>query len=441
MVYNRQISSLIILFFTSFIFPSIPGYNTIYLMEFENIDKDKTIQQFERSLPSLVKENYKFRSDVNIAYAADIHPYMEFSTDDPDAVKSLLINGKIYKDGYNLNVSIELYDAITWKVLARRSYYCRETDFVCIQDAFIILIEGIVSPYLVDELDPEKLPIVEMLEEKREKEVARSRKVRASREDLLDDIQKNIYKELDNLSAATAQFEFNNETESQGKFGDRFYKEFNLKREESSVYHDSDLINIQLRNILEAFLVNPYDVLIGDLEINLDKVDPTKIHASVPVEFSIKSVLIQDLLTNIPHTKFTNNEGRIYIQFANDQYLFEPEFLKKFSTLQYAVFPVIFFTNKIGRPQAIIVDSKKKRFENIRVPDVPVIRVENIKPMYSITPGTDHLQITLDVSSFVATYNMYLPREIFGDYTKMVVKFMSEDQIYNSLSDNLGSNE
>ena len=68
-------------------------------MEFENIDKDKTIYQFERSLPSLVKENYKFRNDINISYAADIHPYMDFNVDDPDAVKSLLLNGQIFKDG------------------------------------------------------------------------------------------------------------------------------------------------------------------------------------------------------------------------------------------------------------------------------------------------------------------------------------------------------
>ena len=79
-------------------------------------------------------------------------------------------------------------------------------------------------------------------------------------------------------------------------------------------------------------------------KIDLDKVDPTKIHASVPIEFSIKSALIQDLLTNIPHTKFTNSEGRIHIQFANNEYLFEPSFLDKFSTLRYAVFPVIFFS-------------------------------------------------------------------------------------------------
>ena len=91
MIYSRQISSLLILLLISLGMSSIKGYNTIYLMEFENIDKDKTIHQFERSLPSLVKENYKFRNDVNISYAADIHPYMDFNVDDPDAIKSLLI--------------------------------------------------------------------------------------------------------------------------------------------------------------------------------------------------------------------------------------------------------------------------------------------------------------------------------------------------------------
>ena len=39
------------------------GYNTIYLMEFENMQNDFTNSHLTEALPDLIKENYKFRED------------------------------------------------------------------------------------------------------------------------------------------------------------------------------------------------------------------------------------------------------------------------------------------------------------------------------------------------------------------------------------------
>ena len=37
------------------------GYNTIYLMEFENMQNEFTKSHLTEALPALIKENYKFR--------------------------------------------------------------------------------------------------------------------------------------------------------------------------------------------------------------------------------------------------------------------------------------------------------------------------------------------------------------------------------------------
>ena len=45
------------------VFPE-KGYNTIYLMEFDNLKNDFTNTHLKEALPNLIKENYKFREDI-----------------------------------------------------------------------------------------------------------------------------------------------------------------------------------------------------------------------------------------------------------------------------------------------------------------------------------------------------------------------------------------
>ena len=51
---------LLLLITISLCFPD-SGYNTIYLMEFDNLKNDFTNSHLQVALPDLIKENYKFR--------------------------------------------------------------------------------------------------------------------------------------------------------------------------------------------------------------------------------------------------------------------------------------------------------------------------------------------------------------------------------------------
>ena len=67
---------LLLLITISLGFPD-SGYNTIYLMEFDNLKNDFTNFHLQVALPDLIKENYKFREDIKVEYAGDISPYIE----------------------------------------------------------------------------------------------------------------------------------------------------------------------------------------------------------------------------------------------------------------------------------------------------------------------------------------------------------------------------
>ena len=90
-VYLREIKLLVsIIVFC--ILSAESGYNTIYLIEFENQEDEFTNSHLTEALPDLIKENYKFREDIQIEYAGDIRPYLDLNKyDSNNKIKGLII--------------------------------------------------------------------------------------------------------------------------------------------------------------------------------------------------------------------------------------------------------------------------------------------------------------------------------------------------------------
>ena len=152
-MYCYKNTLLIILSYVSILF-SESGYNTIYLMEFENQQNEFTNTRLTEALPDLIKENYKFREDIKVEYAGDIRPYIEqkeWSKENP--IKGLIINGRFQTINDEFFVEFEAYDIHDWKRLVRRQIFCPVHDIICLHDGFLIAIEKSISPFLTNALD------------------------------------------------------------------------------------------------------------------------------------------------------------------------------------------------------------------------------------------------------------------------------------------------
>ena len=75
--------------------------------------------------------------------------------------------------------------------------------------------------------------------------------------------------------------------------------------------------------------------------------------------------------------------------------------------MKYQVFPVLYFTGKNGELQQIVLDSWKKKYDGIEVNNVSLIRIDNFTPLFAIKPGSDNIQMNIDVDS------VYLNRQLF----------------------------
>ena len=105
--------------------------------------------------------------------------------------------------------------------------------------------------------------------------------------------------------------------------------------------------------------------------------------------------------------------------------------------MNYQLVPVIFFNNRRGELQFIILDSWNDKYHRLESMGTPVLHQSKFTPLFAITPGSDNIQFNMDVSAITVLYEFQIPYEIIGNYTKVTVKFMRESELEKLLTGNL----
>jgi len=397
-------------------------------MEFDNLNNDFAYLHLKEALPDLIKGNYKFREDIKVEYAGNILPYIEkYQRSDEDSIKGLLINGSFQTVNEEFYIEFEAYDIHNWKQLVKRKIFCPIHDIICVHDAFLISIESSISPFLLDKLDFESTILALKREEKKTKS-----------HDLDQELNHDSGETQSNLEQFDVQNKLDGDYNNQGQYGNRYYREFNLEDLIPHKFTEYEDNPIQLAEILEQILSNPYNVVIGDLYIDLDPDNSEIIKAELPIQYSMKNLLPNELLTNIPHEKYLAENNNVIIQFSNNDFIIDVGLMEKLALMQFQVVPVIFFNNKIGRPQFIILDSWNDKFNRLKPYDISILLENQFSPLFAVTPGTDKVQLTLNSGTLEAVYRFSIPYEKMGDYTKVTVKFMKESELEELLENTYG---
>ena len=407
-------------------------YRALYLMEFENINNDFTINHLQKAFPDLIKENYAFRTDIQVEYAGDIEPYLSngnFVGENP----ALIVNGRYFSTGKRVDVELEAYDIHTWELLEKKNFFCNSDDVVCMHDAFLIAIEEMLSPHFVDESF--MYPDEDVKLSNRTVDLTQSSPTTPNNNSIYADVQNNIFDELDEMATyAEFNFDINQNSSEHGQYGDRYFREFDFSSGDAGKISSVDDNTSNFIKIIDQFLRNPYNVQIGEMEIKFNKYDRELVDVVVPVEYAVKNSLIQDLLLNIPHEKLVNSNGLVQLIFSNSDFKFDPELIEKLAYMKYQVFPVLYFTSEKGELQQVVIDTWKKKYSGIEINDISLIRVDNFSPLFSIKPSTNSIQMNIDVSNLVTTYQFTVPYNTFEKYTKLSIKFLLESQLDRYLS-------
>ena len=117
------------------------------------------------------------------------------------------------------------------------------------------------------------------------------------------------------------------------------------------------------------------------------------------------------------------------MQFSKEEFIFEGTLLEKIALMKFQLLPVIFFNSRIGSIQFIILDSWNEKYTKLELNNVPLYLDNQFRPLFSLTPGVDKIQLDLDVSTLQLRYRFNVPRNLLGDYTKVTVKFLKNEEL------------
>ena len=347
------------------------------------------------------------------------------STDsrEENSIRGLIINGRFQTIDDEFFVEFEAYDIQDWKRLVSRQVLCPVHDIICVHDGFLMAIEKNISPFLTNALDIDAT--ISSLKHTPKREIPMGHDLDAFGEDgKLENLNSLNEEGLDDLGKG----------QKQGQYGNRYYREFNF----ADISPDPNILKKQnserLITILDQILTNPYNVLIGELSLYPDPEIFGNMRGEIPITYSVRSMLTQELFTSLPHDKLMDAGGNVILQFPNSNFIFDELLLEKLALMKFQLMPVIFFNNRIGGIQFIILDSWNEKYQNLELQKISMLTENQFKPLFALTPGSDNIQLDLDVSSQEVGYNFSIPHEAIGDYTKVAVKFMPEVELDALLS-------
>tara|TARA_Y100001970_G_C14250283_1_gene871347 strand:+ start:1524 stop:2771 length:1248 start_codon:yes stop_codon:yes gene_type:complete len=387
------------------------NYDTLVLLEFENVSRSKSSDYLRHHLPDIIKD-YNLDRNVNIEYAGEIEPYL--GMDNQIYQSALIVLGCFSLENSRIDVSIDTYDMNSWKKVNTFSFFCGYQDDICF--------EKNMGDYSLNILDKASIDF---------------HSVDNFNDNHLDDIpiQDNFY---ESLGSFAIEADFNNTWhklyEDGNQYGKRYYKDIDQGFYKHIVENSREKNTEKLISFIDSILLNPYDVSIGDISMDSNSHNRDYVVLKIPITYHIKKSFIEDMLTTLPHFSRSDANGELIIKFMKSDFIFSNSIVDRFALMKHQVLPVIFLSNDLSKVQYIYIDSWKK---NYNIDDlghnIMVDKSNEFFPLFAITPGEDNMQVNLDMTTLDVTYQFSVPLSDASEYSKVAIKFLYEDELKSLL--------
>jgi hypothetical protein len=135
----------------------------------------------------------------------------------------------------------------------------------------------------------------------------------------------------------------------------------------------------------------------------------------------------------LPQSSKSTKNGKLLIKFSNKDFAFTNIINDRFSLSKYQVVPVLFLSDSKGKINYVYLESWKNKGVGSNN-NIQVHQSNEFYPLLAITPGKENLLVNLDMTTLTINYNFKLSLKHIGDYTKVAIKFLYENQINNILN-------
>tara|TARA_B100002051_G_C16744555_1_gene646608 strand:- start:5542 stop:7275 length:1734 start_codon:yes stop_codon:yes gene_type:complete len=384
----------------------------IILMNFTNISNFEKYDNFSNIFPEIIMNRYKNRDDIYVDYSGKISP--DTNTLSINNLNKFLLDGSFNIKGNTIMINYKLYSISDWSLLINKSQECDIRDTNCIYDTFLWNLEQSINPLL------KGVPYNDFSNE--DKTVIIKKNKTDNKDELFNKILDDFVVQKD--------YDFNIDFKGMD-IGDNSQfntKEFDFKNHPKSVSSRTEKTN-KLLQIFSDFMLNPYNINIGNIEMNVNKSDNAYVDLNVPVSYSVKENDFKKSLKNFKYNNQKNKPNINIYEFLYENYRFQDIQLQDLYSNSSEVFPVLFFTDVNGNIQKIIIDSWDTRYENLYFGDYDVSRYEIFNQLFSVIESNNGFLFHLKNKEFNTNYKLTMPISVLDNYTKLTIKLFSRKEL------------
>ena len=392
----------------------------IIVMNFNNISNSEKYDRLTSVFPEMIINRYSNRHDVTVTYSGSIEPDLrKVILDDTQESIRFLIDGSFFIDGFEIKINFKVYDINDWSLKTNQDLVCDIRDINCVYDKFLWGLKISVDPLVkFERYDDFNKDINQSINRVKLDSVYKSKRNQNLFEPILEDfaVQKDYSFDINYRDMGIKESESIK------------IQAFDLSKYPNGIQTRKELLD-DLAQKLDNFLSNPYKIIIGELKMDLNKNDNSYVDLSVPITYSFKKRDFEKMIKKMPYNTLKSNNKFYTIEFLNDNYLFDSKTINSFNNHQNELFPVLFFANKEGNIQKIIIDSWDYKYDRLLFGDYDVERIDNFMQLYSIIKSDDNMHFNINKGELSIPYNITMPISVLDNYTQLTVKIFRRSDL------------
>ena len=408
----------------------------LYLLPFDNIQNDPTVEWIASGLSGMVQQEMKDEFGIRLKSKEDLEIIMNdrsLMLTQPRGSRNFLVLGKYNRQLDKVHVTIQLIDVATWSELDVKQVSEVYSQVTALNQSVGNAVRGMVAPFLPKPLEKKSSPFSTYSESKSEKSrnpvSIESEKVVSKLDEKISELEES----MENLLYTKKK---TNGTPSREVF--RYKKgewtlDFDVDRKMED-NPENEPNTRMLTTVLDQLLSDPYEVELKRPELVYRKDDELYMSVKFQIVYKLKEQLIKDMLTTLPYTGLEENGTLTIFYFNKESFNFPKRHVEAITSGEYRSVPVIRVLDKNRNTIIIVVDSPEQYWHSRTSDKVLFVPQHQFSPLIDFTVGGWSMQIAMETVEINAIYEFILPVTEIDNLSNVSLKFVKENELSEFLA-------
>jgi len=435
---NRLKYIFLYCFTTVTIFGSDP-FIYVYLLPFDNIQNDSSLDWVSVGLIDMVQQELKGKYGIRLKNKDDLEVIMNdrsLMLKQPVGSRNILVLGKFSRQLDRINVTIQAVDVATWDELGKSQISESYTQMPALNRAVGNSVAEILKPFIPTQVVPKTSPYTAFSNPKkpilRDPISVQSKKVVSELDQQIAELESS----MDVLLGAKQRVK----KETQGKpkkdvsrfDSGEWSMDFDVNRKVED-NPENDLNTELLSTVLDQLINNPYDVELQRPEFEYHKEDELYMTVRFPILYKLKEKIIKEMLTTLPYTGLEQNGSLTIFYFDRNAFNFPEKHVDAIKNGKFRKIPVIRIFDQNRNTLIVVADTPESYWHTRSSDKVLYIPQHQFSPLIDFSIGGWSMQVAMETVEIQAVYEFILPVSQVESLNNVSLKFVDEDDLKSFL--------